>query len=758
MISRCAVLLALVAGLAFAAETPISTPPVGPTSAGVSYQGVAAAALGEGFVGFWMEGSECTSLELHGMRFDRQMRTLDERSFFIAQGRGRSRVIGAASDGERAYVAWLVPKFNQFDITVHVARIDAGGGVTILSDDVPILGTPVAVSVSRDYIVFLASNNAQQGALTVTLLDRGGRVVRGAVPVVDPSVKVASADAVVAGNNVIVGWIDGDKNVHAAAISLDDIAANRVVPAPSPAQPAGTATSLRLATDGTHVMAFWTDFFPGTLRVRAMNGAANPIGAGPVTLGAFRPAQIVPLATSDGYRLFFTQSDGGPDYLVALRVGFDGTLQSVAQHSPSPALSFNFAIAQSGGTTVVVRTEHRSAPINYDAGTEAVASAVAADGSFGPATLLSLGPPAQRVRKLLPFDAGAAALWIDSAPNDRLVAGRLSASGKPLDGAGVRLRDSERDQTGSAMATDGERLAVVWTEGPPDLYTRQPVYLAIVSFGGSPAVSVRQLDDNAAPGSDFGITWNGTAYVVSWRRWLPGGAYDLAALRVDRDGNPIDPAPVSLAPATWYDVRPRLAWNGRDYLLLWERWYDPFTYVEPVTCIPQRPLPNELFAQRFSAALTALGAPIPLATTTNYNDYLLDVQGDDALFGNGVWMIAWADRWSQAVVATRVDADGRRLDPLNGRPLFYSCGVPFPAPAAGGWTIASQDECIGGKLRFVQVGADGASSAPSASAILPYTVIDSVAFAPTPIFAYRRSGSIAAYVDVIPQRPRTVRR
>ncbi|HEV2720944.1 MAG TPA: hypothetical protein VG323_13060 [Thermoanaerobaculia bacterium] len=716
MVKRCLVAAALFASIALAAETPLSAPPPGPTPAGV--KSISLVPVGDGFVGVWTEGSECTdSFQLRGIRFDRQLRPFQDRSFLIAPLLSGAYIVGTAPDGYAAYVAWRSG-------TVHVARIDADATVTVLNDSVPVASYVATLSVSRDYLVFV------QLIGTVTLLDHSGAVVRNSVPLFDSAATASSVDTAVIGGTLLVTFIGVDKSVHASSVLLADVAANRVPPAPVQSQP-GEANSVRLATDGTHTMAFWTETATH-LRARPLNAAGNPLSAGPLTLGSFSLQDLNAIAASDGYRVFFVENH----QLVSLRVGFDGTLQSTTRSAPLTFGSYGMTFAPNGDATIAMRMEQQ----------QAVIGAILADGNFAPGTILSIGVPEQHVRKLLPFGGGVAALWTESAPNARLVVGRLSA-GKPLDGAGLRLRESQLDQSGSAVATDGERLAVVWTEGGGSLYA------AIVAF---PNVSVRKLAGDVALYSDLGISWNGTSFVISYRR-----ASDFAALRVDRLGNPIDPAPVSLMAAASTEIHPRLAFNGSDYLLLWERWYDPFIYIGEQPC-PLRtgPLPNELFAQRFSAALTPLGAATPLATTTNYNDYLLDVQGDDVSFG-GVWMISWADRSTQSVDFARIDANGQRLDPLNGRSLLPACSVPFMVPVGGGWTITAQLGCSSPGLWSARVAADGTSSAPSYTPIVALfpgpATIEALTLAPQPIIAYKRSGSPLAYVDVLPQHPRAAR-
>jgi len=703
----------LFATTALAAETPISTPPPGPTSAGV--KSISLVPVGDGFVGVWIEGSDCAqSLELRGIRFDRQLRPFQDRSFLIARLLSPSVILGTAPDGYAAYVAWGSGG------TLHVARIDADAAVTVLSDSVPVAGYPAALRVSREYLVFVALDGA------VTLLDHSGSVVRSNVVVFDRAALPSNVDAAVIGGTLLITFIGDDKSVHASSVLLADVAANRVTPAPMQSQP-GSANTVRLATDGTHTMAVW--FETGAdLRARPLNAAGNPLSAGPLTLGSFHLQDLSAIAASDGYRVFFVENN----QLVSLRVGFDGTVQSTTRSLPLTFGSYGMTFAQNGAATIAMRMERQ----------QAVVGAITADGNLAPGTILSIGLPVQHVRKLLPFAGGAAALWTENAPNVRLVVGRLSASGKPLDGAGLRLHDSQIDQTGSAIATDGERLAVAWTEG-------SQLVAAVVAF---PNASVRVLANDAQPSSDLGVSWNGTSYVISYRR-----ANDFAVLRIDRLGNPIDPLPIVLMPVDSYDIKPRLAFNGSDYLLLWERWYDPFTYIGESCPSRTGPLPNELFAQRFSAALTPAAAAFPLAMTTNYDDYLLDVQGDDVAFGGGVWLISWVDLRPRSVNFARIDANGQRLDPLNGRSLFAACGVPFLVPASGGWTIAAQSGCTAGGLFSSRVSADGTSTAAGLTPLFGVAPLEAFVLAPQPIVAYKRSGSPLAYVDVLPQHPRAAR-
>ena len=164
---------------------------------------------------------------------------------------------------------------------------------------------------------------------------------------------------------------------------------------------------------------------------------------------------------------------------------------------------------------------------------------VAAAGEMPISTAPGQTPPVQHVRKLTSTASGViAGLWTEAVPNPRLVVGRFSPLGQPLDGPGLRLHDNGFDQDGSAMATDGKVLFVVWEEGVTSLHPGA-VYEAIVSVEGSLSVQVHQLASDAGL-SNLAVAWDGSAITVAYQRFSTSA---IVAIRTDRDGNALDPAP-----------------------------------------------------------------------------------------------------------------------------------------------------------------------------------------------------------------------
>ena len=393
---------------------------------------------------------------------------------------------------------------------------------------------------------------------------------------------------------------------------------------------------------------------------------------------------------------------------------------------------------------------------NASAGWQAVAAPVAADGTLGASTIVSLDAPPQHMLDLLPVSSGAVALWTESAPNDRLVVGRLTAAGQPLDGAGLRLHDSVYDQANSAISTDGQSFLVVWTEGL--LSEGRPLYAALVSPNAQfLSAKVTQLANDAGGYSDVAVAWNGESYTIMYQRSKAGVA-DLAALRLDRAGNILDPTPIVVRTADPNDSNPRLSWSGSEYLLVWQRLYDPFFYLpEPIPCSQPPILPAELFAQRISTALTPEGSQVDLEKATSYDDVTADAQHTNVTFVGGLWLVQWVESSYGGVVYAQIDTNGKLLvDSRSGPFYFFACDRAFLAPAVDGWLVASQNYCdqYGTGVTMARIGLDGNATTPVTAPLSPIDGMEAFALTPFPLVAYRRLNSTGVYVDTLPTHGR----
>lgn len=739
--------------MAYGNESVLGTPSVTPTAAGP--YGARILPLGDGFLALWEQGEPCSYVELHGIRLDRDGHPRDKRDFIVVPAAYSLSFLSAESDGGDAFIAWAF----EYGSPIHLTRVSADT-VTVLSDSVPTPSRSI-MRISNGNILFVSPGGNLGVPLTATLLDRTGTVVRSGVKVVDqPAEFLTAKDLVAVDGAFLLAWMSSDSHLRVARISPEDVANDvRITPADLGART--SAYSVRLASDGEHAMIFWVDNEAGKygLRARPLSISGTPLGAGTLTIGSVTPSSdaLAPLVVSDGYEVLFREYVDGGNRHAFVRVSFDGSLQAVAI---TPA---GVAAAQNGGRTMAIWTESRfsMSDVYSSAGYEIVTAPLAADGSIADGTIVSLDSSVQHVLKLVPFGSGVVALWTEGLPNDRLVVSRLTASGQPAEG-GLRLRESLFNQSHGVIATDGERIFVAWMEGSPalgllDRPTPQTLYGAIVSPGALSA-SVQPLAFDANGESDIAVVWNGQTFAVVYQRVLTRG-YDFAALRVDRAGNLVDPVPIALTPPAYYDENPRFSWNGTDYLLVWQRWYDPFMYFGEHCMTRPAPLPAELFAQRFSPAFALTGAETALATTAYKGEYKLDVQRVDVSFAGGVWLVLWVDMAVLSPRFARIGANGALLDPLYGRTLPGSFDDPILVSTPDGWTVAAHEGygSYGADrgVALAHIAVDGIVTVMDTSPLLT-SAVEAFVLTPSPLVAYKRGSSPAAFVGPFAHRSRAV--
>jgi hypothetical protein len=745
-----------VASVTYGYEGVLGRDSAAPTAAGpYAYRIVP---LGDGFLALWAEGVKC-SPELRGIRLDRDGHPIDARSFVVAPPTYSIFILAAVPDGDAVYVAWS----GVYDPGgIHLTRVSADT-VTLIADSIPTptgSGSATVMSVSNGNILFVGWGGHLGEPLTATLLDRNGAVVRSRVTLVEQAGFMTGMDLVaVNGGAFLLAWMSSDSHLRSARITPADVlaAGERITPSDLGART--YMYNVRLASDGEHAMVFWMDANEDgshyKLRARALSTSGTPLGAGTITIDFVTPSTnpLASVAVSDGYEVFFSEAQNYHPAFVG--VSFDGTLRAVAH--PRRLVT----AAQNRGQTIAFWSEKLFSMSTYfadGAGYEALTAPLAPDGSIGAATIVSLDSPVQHVRKLVPFANGIVALWTEGVPNDRLVVTRLTASGQPVDG-GLRLRESLFDQSHSAAATDGERLFIVWTEG--DEGKPQTLYGAIVSPDALSA-SVKPLAVDANGASDIAVVWNGETFTIAYQRVKTGG-FDFAALRADRSGNAVDPAPIALTPTRYYDENPRLSWNGSDYLLVWQRWASTGSVTGETCYPPQPPPPAELFAQRFSAAFAITGAEIPLAMTSPNDNVHLDAENVDVSFLGGFWLVVWFVKGGSAagtVRFARIDASGVRYEPLNGRLVPGSYDEPILAPAPDGWIIAAHEGRRWGPGRGVALAHISVNGIVTENETVPIpgtSALEAFVLTPAPLVAFKRASSPVTFTGTLP-RSRAVHR
>lgn len=214
-------------------------------------------------------------------------------------------------------------------------------------------------------------------------------------------------------------------------------------------------------------------------------------------------------------------------------------------------------------------------------------------------------------------------------------------------------------------------LALILSANPAAALPTAPAPAAILP--GDRAVGPAPNDQEAASiaaGADgYLVVWQDkrTNFVTGDQNTLPpdgepGGQtlYDIYAARLDAAGRLIDTFPIVVAQATWDQVRPRVAWNGQNWLVVWQS-----TRVAGFTRT------SDVLAARVSPSGQVLDRPPIVVDGQDAVDELAPAVASDGTN----WVVVWFDQGAYFELdAARIAPTGQNLDP-GGVPL-YTPGFP----------------------------------------------------------------------------------
>jgi len=214
--------------------------------------------------------------------------------------------------------------------------------------------------------------------------------------------------------------------------------------------------------------------------------------------------------------------------------------------------------------------------------------------------------------------------------------------------------------------------------------------------------------------SDLAIARGGDQFLVAWSdgRARNSGSQtiqsdtDIFGIRLDNNGNPLDPAPFLIAGGMGYQRRPIIGWNGENFLVAFES-QDPT--LPPVTYFETR-----IRFMRVSSAGQALD-PVPLSLPRTA--FELDTIGLTISGNGGHWLIArciyHSDGYGTFLAGQRISATGQLLDPT---PVMLNDWVygPLQVVAANGeYMVVGPDWNNGAQLKARRIGANLQPLAPS---------------------------------------------
>ncbi|HWW60568.1 MAG TPA: hypothetical protein VN181_04290, partial [Thermoanaerobaculia bacterium] len=315
------------------------------------------------------------------------------------------------------------------------------------------------------------------------------------------------------------------------------------------------------ATHDSFVVA-WNDRSPAaSLHARAYDRNGNALGE-QQTLVAAGASEMGLAARDDGYVVTYTTADAN---IAAIDLDARGTKLGepfIVAEDPTPE-GFG-SVASTGRKTLAAwRNISSTDPVTFRLRSRLDARFLTI-GSAGDPLLLSRASPWQEDVKAAPLgNAGFLLAYIEmsaAGQSRALMTARISADGKPLDGAGRGIAAGEKEPFAHAISSAPAPL-VVWLEQGRDFAPAQ-IRAARVQRDGIVHSNVIPLG-NAQRNSSVAVVWSGFVDLVVWT--TPDRR--LVAARVTPEGFVLDAPPLEIAPAAANN--PSIAFDGVNYLIAW---------------------------------------------------------------------------------------------------------------------------------------------------------------------------------------------
>jgi hypothetical protein len=546
------------------------------TTAALNQQTPAAASDGTTTLVVWSDARSGV-FDVYGARLTPAGIVLDPAGIAISTAADFQTSPAIACDGTGYLVVWADRRADTSDI--YASRVTADGRVLdpdgiVVSAGTDFQGDPAVTFDGTNYVVVWSDMRGGNSDIYGARVARDGTVLdtSGLALVADSAEQFAPA-VVYDRTNVLLVWEDtrsdlfGD--IYGARISSEGAVLD------SSGFPISGATSWQgspaVALGDTDMLVVWhdarTSWFTDVYgaRVTSAGEVLDPAGIGISTLEQY---QWYPRVAFDGTNyLVVWQDEHGHGLIFAGRVASDGRVLDPqgfqiggAEDMASPAVAFD------GTHNAVVWNDARTGPADMNV----YGARVNGDGVvLDPQSIAVSTAATSQERPSVAFDgAEFLAVWDETRDYSRDVRGtRLTPGGVLLDTFGIRVSPPGGEQSHPAAAFGAGDFLVVWEEGmnrDRDVRGVRMSPAGVVLDSASFLVAGRPWEQCApAAASD------GNGFLVAWQEW-GDLSYDIYCARVSRTGTLLDTVGVTVCMATGDQIAPALAYNGTNYLVLWQ--------------------------------------------------------------------------------------------------------------------------------------------------------------------------------------------
>jgi hypothetical protein len=388
------------------------------------------------------------------------------------------------------------------------------------------------------------------------------------------------------GTNFVVAWVDASNpngvSVFAQRISEQGVTLDATPIRVAPVGTTGTSTRLSIASNHANTLIAWVDLSHGgnVMAQRLSPAGALLDGNGIVIGSSVAGLQVTPVsAASDGtgYLIAWTKAGsppfGGPFTVMGRRLLGDGTFPPSTAEFLVRSGAYNPSVAWGGTAYGVVSQPTTSA--NILGFVRVDASGTVLDPT--PVALWSMGTTSV---------GDAHAVWTGTefmvvfsrptlnqgTPDFDLYGTRVSAAGALVTPSPFAIFVSPAWDKSAAVAFNGANVLAVWNDTTPGAVLGAMVTPTGTSVGTS-GFTVSLVGSSEGAGV---VGFDGTNYLVAWTDRRKGRNSiiihddDIHAARVSPNGVVLDSTPIAVSEVLNGQVIKDIAFNGTEYLLVWE--------------------------------------------------------------------------------------------------------------------------------------------------------------------------------------------
>lgn len=634
---------------------------------------------GTNYLIVWSDWRNSFNADIYAARISQSGMVLEPYGIVISGALNNQSSPSVAFDGVNYFVVWKDERNDNGDI--YGARVNTSGvvidtnGIRI-SQAVNNQSNPVIAFDGTNYLV-VWDDSRTGGTYTdiyAARVSKSGIVLdTNGIPVSIASYNQSNPAVVFNGSNYFVVWQDNRYN-----ISNWEIFGARVNTSGIVLDPDGILISYAtghqwypaVARDGTNCLVVWGDRRSGTrediygARVSSSGTVIDPDGF-PISTVA-QNGQYFPSVAFDGtnYLVVWDDYRSTTHNIYGARVTPAGAvldpngrvISNAARDQLYPTIAF-------GDTNYLVVWDDYRSNVDFDiygARVDVSGSVIDFNGIIVSSAINY---------QLLPASAFGVdnylVVWEDTRGQTYfdIRGARVSPSGLILNSSSIPISTATNDQMSPAVAFDGTNYLVVWADMRTNVWD---IYGTRVDQSGNVLNPAGIVISNAANYQEKpAVAFDGTNYLVVWQDKRGGTYYDIYGTRVNQSGTVLNPTGISISNAALDQVEPEVAFDGTNYLVVWEDYRNTSTAPD-------------IYCTRVNPSGTVLNPNgIAISTASQYQMI------PKVAFSGTNYLVVWLDNrngnWD--IYGARITPTGTVLDP-NGIPICTHISTQM-SPAVG---------------------------------------------------------------------------